>query len=148
MSEIIHLTVATLVKKDRQFLMVSETDAGEIVLNQPAGHVEPGEEIIDAAVRETLEETGWKVVITGFVGIYTYKSNTNGITYYRLCFVAKPDQHDPEQVIDSDINGVHWMSEQEIRHSEIAHRSPLVIQCLDDYVKGQLYPLEIFHNAL
>lgn len=144
----IHLTVATIVKKDNHFLMVTETDMDVIVLNQPAGHVEPGEDISRAAIRETLEETGWQVSLTGFIGIYTYKSNRNGITYYRLCFIAEPIEKDNSQPIDSDIDEVHWMTAQEIRDRIHEHRSPLVLKCLEDYLQGRIFPLEIFRNHL
>ena len=144
----IHLTVATLVTKDDRFLMITETDRDKIVFNQPAGHVEPGEDILNAAIRETLEETGWRVTLTGFVGIYTYKSESNGITYYRACFAAQPEYKDNLQTIDTDINEVHWMTEQQIRACENIHRSPLVLKCLEDFLEGPIYPLEIFRNRL
>lgn len=144
----IHLTVATLVTKDDRFLMITETDRDKIVLNQPAGHVEPGEDILNAAIRETLEETGWRVTLTGFVGIYTYKSESNGITYYRVCFAAQPEYKDNLQTIDTDINEVHWITEHQIRACENIHRSPLVLKCLEDFLEGPIYPLEIFRNRL
>lgn len=148
MSNKIHLTVATLVIKDEKFLMVSEIDKDITVLNQPAGHVEPGENIFDAAIRETLEETGWQVVLTDFVGIYTHKSTANGITYYRMCFVAEPVYKNNSQPLDPEIQGVHWMNAEQIRESDYPHRSPLVLSCLEDYQEGQIFPLEIFRNPL
>jgi len=144
----IHLTVATLVTKAEKFLMVSETDRNITVLNQPAGHVEPGENIFDAAIRETLEETGWQVALTDFLGIYTYKSSANEITYYRMCFVAEPVHKNNSQPLDPEIKGVHWMTAEQIRQSDYPHRSPLVSRCLEDYLEGQIFPLEIFCNPL
>ena len=90
MPDIIHLTVATVVERNGEFLMVRETKDGVQVLNQPAGHVEPGEDVIAAALRETLEETGWEVKITGFLGFSNAMSVVTGITYYRLIFMAEP----------------------------------------------------------
>ena len=148
MPDKIHLTVATLVIKDSQYLMITETDADKIVYNQPAGHVEPGEDILDAAIRETLEETGWQVSLTGFVGLYTYQSKDNGITFYRACFVATPLYKDNRQTIDPDIQDIYWMTEQQIRDCEQTHRSPLVLKCLEDYLQGPIYPLEIFRKRL
>jgi len=148
MPNTIHLTVAAIVKKDDHFLMVTESDIDVMVLNQPAGHVEPGEDILEAAIRETLEETGWRILLTGFIGIYTYKSHRNGITYYRLCFIAEPIEKDDSEPLDSDIEEVHWMTAQQIRDCVTSHRSPLVLECLEDYLKGQIFPLEIFHNHL
>ena len=148
MPDSIHLTVATLVTKDDRFLMITETDRDKIVYNQPAGHVEPGEDILNAAIRETLEVTGWQVSLTGFVGMYTYKSESNGITYYRVCFAAQPEYKDNLQAIDTDIDEVHWMTKQQIRACENKHRSPLVLKCLEDFLEGPIYPLEIFRNRL
>ena len=89
MPDKIHLTVATVVAQNDRYLMVKEFESGKLVINQPAGHVEPGEDIIDAAIRETYEETGWHVDINGFIGIYTSTSPATGITYYRLAFTAE-----------------------------------------------------------
>ena len=86
MPDKIHLTVATVVEKDGQFLMVKETKSGQQVINQPAGHVEPGEDILQAALRETMEETGWEVSISGFLGFSTYFVPHNGVTYYQDIF--------------------------------------------------------------
>ena len=148
MPDKIHLTVAALVLHNQWFLMVSEKDRGKIVLNQPAGHVEPGEDILAAAVRETLEETRWQVLLTGLVGVYSHKSVHNGITYYRMCFAATALHQDSTQALDSDIEEVHWMTAEQIRESQHNHRSPSVLACLEDYLKGEVFPLEIFRNRL
>ena len=84
-----HITVATIVEDNGKFLMVEELKGGRAVLNQPAGHLDPHETLTEAAVRETLEETGWDVEPTGVVGIYLYTAPSNGVTYQRVCFIAK-----------------------------------------------------------
>ncbi len=144
----IHLTVATVVERDGQFLMVKETKAGRQYINQPAGHVEPGEDIIAAALRETFEETGWVVSVSGFLGISTYVAKATGVTYYRLTFVATPMHLDTDATIDSDIDYALWMSADEIAQTVDQHRSPGVLNCLNDYLDKRIFPMEIFRNTL
>ena len=148
MPDKIHLTVATIVVKDNRYLMVKEIDNGQLVINQPAGHVEPGEDIIDAAIRETYEETGWHVAIKEFIGIYSTTSSETGITYYRLTFTGEAIALDKKAVIDSDIEQVVWMESNEIHQNKDHLRSELVIDCLNDYEQGRVFPLELFRNRL
>ncbi|MGB1984092.1 MAG: NUDIX hydrolase [Porticoccaceae bacterium] len=148
MPDKIHLTVATVVKRDNLFLMVKETEFGRSVINQPAGHVEPGEDIIDAAIRETYEETGWYVEIQNLIGIYSSKAKISGITYYRLAFLATALSHDPDATIDADIEEVIWLSEAEINKSADMLRSELVLKCIKDFNNGAVFPLDIFRNRL
>ena len=148
MPDKIHLTVATVVEKDGQYLMVKETKEGRQLINQPAGHVEPGEDIIAAALRETLEETGWVVSVTGFLGISTYLAEKTGVTYYRLTFVATPEYLDTDATIDQDIDFALWMSHEEIENNREHLRGPAVLNCLDDYLAKRIFPMEIFRNTL
>ncbi len=148
MPDKIHLTVATVVQRDNLFLMVEETEFGRSVINQPAGHVEPGEDIIDAAIRETYEETGWHVEIQNLIGIYSNKAKVSGITYYRLAFSAEVVSHNPNATIDSDIDEVLWLSEKEIDQSADRLRSELVIECIKDFKQGTVFPLDLFRNRL
>ena len=148
MPNIIHLTVATVVERNGEFLMVRETKDGVQVLNQPAGHVEPGEDVIAAALRETLEETGWKVKITGFLGFSNAMSVVTGITYYRLVFIAEPVKFNPKAEIDSDIDSAEWMTLEEIKDPSNTPRSEMVHQAVDDFMSGRVFPLEIFQNHL
>ena len=148
MPDKIHLTVATVVKRDNSFLMVKETEFGRSVINQPAGHVEPGEDIIDAAVRETYEETGWNVEIENLIGIYSSKAKISGITYYRLAFSAHVISHDEQACIDPDIDEVLWLTMDQISSNSDNLRSELVISCINDFNQGSIFPLEIFRNRL
>jgi len=148
MPDKIHLTVATVIEKDDCYLMVKETRDGKQVINQPAGHVEPGEDILQAAVRETLEETGWEVSISGFLGISTYYAVQNGVTYYRMTFVAETITHHQDYVIDKDIDYPLWMSFDEIMAARHQLRSDMVMSCIEDYRAKRIFPLEIFRNKL
>jgi len=143
MPDRIHLTVATVVKRDDKFLLVREFSDQKTVLNQPAGHVEPGETPLEAAVRETLEETGWHVRPTALISFTTYLSPTNGITYYRLAIAADAVEFDPKATLDSDIEEALWLDYEEILQNEDSLRSPMVMQAINDYLKGPLYPLDI-----
>jgi len=148
MSANIHLTVATVVFQNNHFLMVRETIDGTSVINQPAGHVEPGENIVDAAIRETLEESAWHIKLNSFLGVYTYQPSHKDSTYYRLCFVAEPVNFDNTSILDPDIDEALWMTVEEIRQSEHELRSPLVIKCIEDFLSGKSYPLDLFRNKL
>ncbi|NMT63941.1 NUDIX hydrolase [Marinobacter orientalis] len=138
-----HATVAVIVEDDQgRFLLVEEFSHGQVVFNQPAGHVEEGEKIIDAVLRETLEETGWTVEPQHFLGIYTYKAPANGVTYYRFCFSAKALDRVTQQ-LDDGIIAAHWLTPDEIRQRSEKLRSPLVMQCIDDYRNGRRFPLDV-----
>lgn len=142
-----HTTVATVVEQDDRFLMVQEEDAGRIVFNQPAGHLEQGETLFEAARRETLEETGWRVELTGFLGVYCYRSAANGVTYIRHCFTARPLERLPDAPREKRIIDVLWLAPEEILAPSFPARSPLVGRVLEDYRRGIHYPLEtVFHH--
>lgn len=148
MPDKIHLTVATVIEKDNRFLMVLETCNHRQVINQPAGHVEPGEEILDAALRETKEETGWNIELKGLLSISTYFAPNNGVTYYRVSLVGTPLSYDADFPLDEDIDGIQWLSYEELLQSKDKLRSPLVMDCIEDYRAGRIYPLDIVRKAL
>lgn len=141
-----HVTVATVVERDGRFLVVEEHDtlAGGLVLNQPAGHLDPGEGLLEAALRETLEETGWEVRLTGVVGI-SLATAPNGITYYRTSFHAEPVRVIESQALDPDIHAVHWLSYEELQANSARMRSPLVLPTFEQYRRGHLYPLDLIY---
>ena len=138
-----HITVATIVEDNGKFLMVEELKGGRAVLNQPAGHLDPNETLTEAAVRETLEETGWDVEATGIVGIYLYTAPSNGVTYQRVCFAAKPRRHHPERQLDDGIVGPCWMTREQLLGEAERWRSELVLRCIDDYLSGHRHPLSL-----
>lgn len=141
-----HITVATIVEADGRFLMVEERKGGRLVLNQPAGHLEPDETLRQAAVRETLEETGWTVELRGVVGIYLYTAPSNGVTYQRVCFMAAPLEHDPQRKLDEGIVGAHWMTRDELVAQPERWRSELILRCIDDYLSGKTFDLAVVRD--
>lgn len=137
-----HATVAVIIEDAQErFLLVEELSRGQVVFNQPAGHVEEDEAIGDAAIREALEETGWQVELLHLIGVYTYKAPANGVTYFRFCFSARVINRVSES-LDEDIIAAHWMTLEQISSLGAQLRSPLVLQCIKDYQNGRRYPLD------
>ena len=141
------VTVATVVVDGGRLLMVEETVGGELVLNQPAGHLEPDESLQEAALRETLEETGWQVRLTAFVGAYQWKApdasaGGSGRHYLRMAFAAEPLSHDPSRPLDEGIVQALWLSPAELRAEQGRHRSPLVWRVVEDFLAGRRHPLD------
>jgi len=134
------VTVATIVPREGRFLIVEERVRGELVLNQPAGHLEPDESLADAARRETLEETGWSVELEHLVGIYQW-SNAGGDHFVRFTFSGRALHHDPRQPLDDGIIRAVWLTRDEIATGQTRLRSPMVIKGIDDWLSGQRLPL-------
>jgi len=141
-----HVTVAVLLERDGRFLFVEELIDGRLVLNQPAGHVEDGESLLDAAVRETLEETGWHVRPEALIGVYRWRSPRDGETFFRFCFSAAALGHDAERDLDTGIVRALWLSAEEFAQQAERHRSPLVSRGVEDYLKGSRYPLDVIKD--
>jgi 8-oxo-dGTP pyrophosphatase MutT (NUDIX family) len=142
-----HATVAVVVEDDQgRFLMVEESSHGQLVFNQPAGHVEEDERILDAARREALEETGYQVRPDYFLGLYTFTAPANGVTYYRFCFAATALKKITDN-LDDDIIAAHWLTLDQLRERKHQLRSPLVLQCIEDYRNGRRFPLDVIVEA-
>lgn len=142
------VTVATVVVDDGRLLMVEETVGGRLVLNQPAGHLEPDESLVEAALRETLEETGWEVRLTAFVGAYQWKApaaagEREGRHYLRFAFAAQPVAYDPTRTLDEGITRTLWLTPGELQAAEGRHRSPLVWRAAADFLAGRRHPLDL-----
>ena len=142
-----HATVATVVERDGRYLIVEERDktSGEMVFNQPAGHLERGESLRDAAYRETLEETRWEIGLTAVLGISLYQA-PNGKTYLRTTFLATPEREQATRDPDPDISAVHWMSYEELLAQSGKMRSPLVLAAIEQHRKGICYPLDLIYG--
>lgn len=134
------VTVAAIVRVDDRYLVVEEYAHGRRVINQPAGHVEPGETIIDAVIRETREETAWGFVPTGLVGVY-YWPHADGRTTLRFAFCGEVSDHAARQSLDDGIIAAHWLSAAELGARDDL-RSPLVCQAIDDFDRHEPLPLE------
>ncbi|MGY0504235.1 NUDIX hydrolase [Luteimonas sp. e5] len=142
------VTVATVVVRDGRLLCVEEKAGGQLVINQPAGHLEPDESLQQAAVREAREETGWDVRLTGFVGAYQWRAPLNpdgsgGRHYLRFTFCGEPEGFDAERELDTGIVRALWLSPEELKAEAARHRSPLVWQVVEDWLCGHQHPLDL-----
>lgn len=143
-----HVVAATVIERDNHYLCVEEDIDGRRVFNQPAGHLDPGESIVDAAVRETLEETAFTVRIDHLLGIYLAETESPGKTFVRFCFSATVLAHDPGRQLDKEIVRTHWLSHAEIVARQADLRSPLVVRAIEAYESGVRYPLSMLHADL
>lgn len=137
------VTVATVVVRDGRLLCVEEHAEGQLVLNQPAGHLEPGESLLDAALRETREETGWNVRLTHLLGTYLWQVPGTDKHYLRVAFAAEPLDEIAGAVLDNGIVRALWLSPQELQAQAPRHRSPLVWKVVADYLGGSRHPLTL-----
>ncbi len=138
-----NVVVAAIVEREGKFLLVEEKADGKLVLNQPAGHLDEGESLIQAVVRETLEETAWHFAPEFLLGVYRWPHPTKDVTYLRFAFTGRVTQHEDSRALDHDIVRALWLTPQEILAERARHRSPQVERCLNDYLAGQRYPLEL-----
>ena len=137
-----HLTVACIVEDNGRFLIVEEHRDGRLVLNQPAGHLESGETLLQAAVRETREETAWSVELVSITGLYLFTA-ANDTSYQRTCFSARPLKYDAGQPLDDGIVRARWMTLEEINQERHKLRSHLVLDCILDYLNKPHYSLDL-----
>jgi 8-oxo-dGTP pyrophosphatase MutT (NUDIX family) len=134
------VTVAALTERDGRFLVVEERIGGRIVINQPAGHVEDGESLLAAVVRETLEETAWRFVPESLLGLYLWRS-PRGHSTLRIAFTGSVDTHDAQRSLDPPVLAAHWLSRAQLAQRSSQLRTPLVLRCIDDYLAGRRLPL-------
>lgn len=137
------MTVATIVARDGRYLLVEESIGARSVLNQPAGHWEPGETLLEAAVRETLEETAWDVEPTALLGVYEYQPPDLPYGFVRFAFLAAPRAHRPERTLDPRILRALWLTPDALRAAGARHRSPMVMRCVEDALAGRSFPLSL-----
>ncbi|NOT65213.1 MAG: NUDIX hydrolase [Methylotenera sp.] len=138
-----HATVAAIVELDGKFLLVEETTDRGNRFNQPAGHLEDNETLIEAVIRETLEETAYDFTPTALLGIYHWKHQHNDTTYLRFAYIGNVGTHYPHQTLDDGIIRAVWMTIDEIRNQAHLMRSPQVLTCFEDYLNGRQFPLAL-----
>ena len=141
-----NVTVAALIEGDGRFLMVEEESSQGLRFNQPAGHLEEGESLIEATVRETLEETAHRFVPEYLIGVYQWPRPQGDITYLRFAFGGSVGEEVPGLTLDDGIVRAVWMTPQEIRATADRHRSPLIVQCVEDWLAGRRYDLDLLRH--
>ncbi|MDH6168890.1 ADP-ribose pyrophosphatase YjhB (NUDIX family) [Variovorax boronicumulans] len=145
-----NVTVAAVIEQDGRLLLVEEHTPDGLMLNTPAGHLDPGESPAEGCIRETLEETAHHFTPTALIGIYMARSRPQAergedVTYMRFAFTGVLGAREEGRALDEGIVRTLWMTPDEIRASVVRHRSPLLLQCVDDYLAGQRHPLDLIH---
>ncbi len=143
-----NVTVAAIAEDNGRFLLVEEDADNHIVFNQPAGHLEKNESLIEAIKREVREETAWEFEPEFLVGVYLYPNPRIDIVYLRFCFAGKCIQHDPTLELDQGIIRPVWMSKTEIEDNQERMRSTMVLTCINDYLSGKRYPLDLLNHYI
>ena len=137
------VTVAAVIERDGRFLLVEERSEGRLVLNQPAGHLDPGESLVAACRREVLEETAHRFEPGALVGVYRWHYAPREVTFLRFCFKGELKGED-KRPLDKEIVRLHWLTPEELRARRADHRSPLVQKCVEDFLAGRSFPLAVF----
>ena len=144
-----NVTVAAVIERDGRFLLVEEETSDGLKLNNPAGHLDQGESPVDGCVRETMEETAHHFTPKALVGVYLsrFKRSRDGYdtTYVRFAFSGEVGEN-TGAALDEGIVRAVWMTEAEVRASADRHRSPLLLRCIDDYLAGKRYPLDMVYS--
>ena len=137
------VTVAAVIERDGRFLVVEEEADGRRVLNQPAGHLDPGESLVAAVTREVLEETTHRFTPTALLGVYRWHYAAQDVTFLRFAFRGRLDGAEQGRALDKEIIALHWLTPEELAARSAMHRSPLVERCVSDYLAGRSFPLEL-----
>jgi 8-oxo-dGTP pyrophosphatase MutT (NUDIX family) len=140
------LTVAAVIENDGLFMLVEERIEGRLVLNQPAGHVENGETLVAAVVRETIEETAFNFIPEATIGAYLWGRSAGGPLYLRVAFAGRHIPHDGRRTLDEGIERVLWLTRSELAASNDRLRSPMVLRVVDDYLSGIRHPVHFLQD--
>jgi 8-oxo-dGTP pyrophosphatase MutT (NUDIX family) len=141
-----HVVVAAVIERDGRFLVVEEETDDGVRFNQPAGHLEEGETLLDAVRREVFEETAHRFEPEALLGVYRWRHPGKPRTYLRFAFLGRVTGHEPDSPLDTGILRAVWLTEAEITASADRHRSPLVLRCIQDYLAGRRHPLDLIHE--
>ncbi|MHB1375289.1 MAG: NUDIX hydrolase [Thauera sp.] len=141
-----NVTVAAVIERDGRFLLVEEETPEGLRFNQPAGHLEEGESLLEATVREVLEETAHRFVPEYLVGVYQWTRPQGDITYLRFAYGGRVEGEERGRALDAGIVRAVWMTPDEVRATADRHRSPLILQCIEDWLGGKRHPLSLVHH--
>lgn len=141
-----NVTVAALVERQGRFLLVEEETEDGLRYNQPAGHLDEGESLVAACTREALEETAWHFTPTALVGVYQWPRPRRDVTYLRFAFAGDLGEFEEGRPLDTGILRAVWLTPAEIEASCSRHRSPLILQCVQDYLAGRRFPLDLIRH--
>jgi NADH pyrophosphatase NudC (nudix superfamily) len=140
------VTVAAVMERDGRFCVVEEDVDGRLVYNQPAGHWERGETLVEACAREVLEETAYRFQPTHLLGVYRWHYALKDVTFLRFTFIGEVLGEEKGRPLDKEIRRVIWLTHDEIRQLAPRHRSPLVLECVEDYLAGRRFPLDVLQH--
>ena len=143
-----NVTVAAIAEDKGRFLLVEENADNHIVFNQPAGHLEKDETLVEAIKREVMEETAWEFEPQSLVGVYLYPNPQLDIIYLRFCFAGRCITQDADATLDEGIIRAVWLSKEEIESRQDKMRSPMVLNCINDYLSGKQYPLDLLNHFI
>lgn len=143
-----HVTVAAVIEREGRFLLVEERTGNGLKFNQPAGHLEENESLLDAVRREVYEETAWQFEPEALISIQLWRRNPKQPSYLRYCFTGHCHSHNPHQSLDDGIIAAHWLSQDEINARAKRMRSPLVQIAVEEYLRGERYPLNLLQSYL
>jgi NADH pyrophosphatase NudC (nudix superfamily) len=141
-----HLTVAAVIEKRYRFLFVEELVGGNKVINQPAGHVEPGESLHTAVVREMLEETAWEFIPSAIIGVYLWTHPESSDRFLRVVYAGQIQNYDTTRELDEGILRTLWLSREDLLARSEQLRSPMVLRGVDDYLAGTRFPVGMFQQ--
>ena len=148
MSWVPHITVASVIKSDDKYLFVEEYVQDKVVLNQPAGHLEENESLSEACIRETLEETAYLVEVKNLIGVYQERNKNSLDMWLRFCFECSIKEEIKDRELDKNIIRKIWLNKEEVLKENHFLRSKMVMKCIEDFEKGNKYPLDIISSLL